>query len=252
VLLVGPRMVGKTSLLTQWHAPWDRGVPDRTASVNHCKVPVCSLVEKEKDYHFADPELLVEVETQLLLSVYDFPGEVKAQPAIREAIVAETRELRQASKKRLGVVLICMFDAEEAKADVSLATREYYNGDLFRELRSLVAFGEVDLERLIFVFNKYDCLKLYCPGMDDAALLQLCIAQFDHVFQIMRTVCSPDKVCEVFTILSREEMHFKNQGAPIVLGEAARGLVTVFGGNDERAQSVIASRATNLVGARFM
>lgn len=253
VLLVGPRKVGKTSLLAQWHAPWDHSPLDRTQTSRTCEVPVLTFVEPEKDQHFADPEVLVSIETQLFLRVHDFPGETDYQKAILEVVRTEMQALRSESRRNLGLVLVCMFDAEEARTGISRETREYYNGELFRDLRNLVTFRDVELERLIFVFNKYDRLKNGSQKpMDDRDLLRLCIDKFDYVFDTMRTFCNPERVCEVFTILSREEILFKNQGATIVKGEAARGLVQAFAKDDARAQPILEQRATNLVRSKFL
>jgi hypothetical protein len=252
VLLVGPRLVGKTSLLTQWHAPWDHSHLDRTQTIKTCEVPVFSFTEVDKDRHFADPDIFVSIETQLILRVHDFPGEPSSQKAILETVKSEMQALRSESRKNLGLVIVCMFDAEEATTGISKETREYYNGELFRDLRSLVTFREVELERLIFVFNKCDRLRQKSTKVGDRELLELCIEKFDYIFATMRTFCNRDKVCEVFTILSREELLFKNQGATIVKGEAARGLVQAFAKDHVRARPLLEQRATNIVRTKFI
>jgi hypothetical protein len=230
VVLVGPKDVGKTSLLLQWHAPWDttESIPHTQAHRSQ-EVPIHDLLEPLTEPHFADPDLLVEVESHLVLKVHDFPGELNGQKSIREVVIEETRSLRRQTRRSLGVVLILMFDAEEAHTGIKDKTQEYYNGDLFKGLRELVSTGQANLERLILVFNKYDKLRQHFPAeIGDQELLNLCIERFTPIFKLLRGACSPQKVCEVLTVLSREEMRFKNRGAPIVLGEAARAFVEAF------------------------
>jgi GTPase SAR1 family protein len=251
VILVGPRMVGKTSLLMQWHAPWNSSRLDRTQTHYTSEVPVYDFRQENQEPHFADPEISVPVHTHLILKIHDFPGEPDAQKSVCRIIVDETHNLRYASGKNLGIVLICMFDATQAASGIGQDTHQYYNGELFRELRSLVAHQKVEIERLILVFNKYDKLKDKYPNHSDNELLRLCVDKFDPTYDLLHNVCNPEKVCEVFTMLSREEMHLKNRGAPIVLGEAARAFVRAFAGK-EAENKVIEQSASNYASEKFL
>ena len=246
VLLVGPREVGKTSLLKQWHAPWDLSANERTRIERYADVPVFDFELPDQEPHFADPEVLTGVHAHLMLRVHDFPGELGAQAMIKEKVIAETIELRRTTQKTLGVVLICFFDALEAHQGVSEKTRDYYNGDLFRELRELVAHGQVAIDRLILVFNKYDLLREVAEqAMSDRELLELCAATFADVLKPLHGACNHEKVCEVFTILDREGMHLKNRGAPIVKGEAARKFVEILAGAKVANDALGSVRATS-------
>lgn len=252
VILVGPRFVGKTSLLMQWHAPWNTSRLDRTHTHYTSDVPVYDFTRKEdRTPHYADPDITVPFHTHLILKVHDFPGETEAQKSVCQMIVHETHNLHRESGKNLGLVLVCMFDAEEAATGISQDTKKYYNGELFRELRSLVAHNQVEIERLILVFNKYDQLKALQPGLDDRELLRLCVNKFDPTYDLLHNIVNPEKVCEVFTVLSREEMHLKNRGAPIVLGEAARSFVRAFAGREAETK-VIEQSASTYAAEKFL
>jgi GTPase SAR1 family protein len=251
VILVGPRLVGKTSLVMQWHAPWIYSRLDRTQRHKESKVPVFDFPLENRVSHFAMPDLYVECETHLVLRVHDFPGEPDEQVLIRNTVIKETERLQAETKKNLGVILICMFDAEEAKTGISKETRQYYSGDLFRELRLLVAHENVKIDRLVLVFNKYDQLKRHFPNTeDDQELLRFCTNKFEEVFGLLYEICSANKVCEVFTVLSREEMLFKNRGATIVKGEAARRFVKVIAG-EKAEREIIEQSATTYAAERF-
>ena len=91
VLLVGPREVGKTSLLKQWHAPWDLSANERTRIERYADVPVFDFELPDQEPHFADPEVLTGVHAHLMLRVHDFPGELGAQAMIKEKVIAAHR-----------------------------------------------------------------------------------------------------------------------------------------------------------------
>ena len=111
--------------------------------------------------------------------------------------------------------MVCMFDAEEAHAGIKPETHRYFNGELFRELRALVSQDSARLERFILVFNKYDLLRRHYPKeVTDHELLLKCITAFSETFGLLRGVVNEDRMCEVLTILTREGMVYKNQGAP--------------------------------------
>jgi hypothetical protein len=231
VLVVGPRRVGKSSLVKQWHVPWDYSAVAGTTAHRVCEVPLLKYVDPEKVPHEAAPEVLVRLRSYLSLRVHDFPGELQAQREIAQVVREETRRLKEASQKNIGVVIICMFDAAEAHTGIGTDTNEYYNGELFRELRRLVAKDTVELARLVLVFNKFDLLRSYQPAAaSDRQLLELCIKKFTPTCAALRGIVNRERVCEVLTVLSREDMVYKNQGASIVKGEAARPIIQAFRG----------------------
>ncbi len=124
-----------------------------------------------------------------------------------------------------------MFDAAEAATGISRTTNQYYNGDLFLNLRSLVSSRGIAIDKLILVFNKIDLLADRLGGNPRyKEIVQRCVAEFASVLDPLYSACNPEKICEVGTTLTREGMEEKNQGAPIVKGEAARTFVTVMAG----------------------
>lgn len=250
VILLGPRAVGKTSLLMQWHAPWEHGRLNPTQSHKITTVPVYDFEMPDREPHFADPEITTTVEAHLKLRVHDFPGELGAQQSVTREAIADTEEVRSQTGKSLGVVLICMFDASEAVRGVQSSTISYYNGDLFANLRNLVSHRNVDIQRLVLVFNKYDLLRGGYPGETDRDLLNRCNNTFEQVLSLLHGICNPEKVCEVTTILDRDDMITNNRGAPIVLGEAARGLIEVMAG-PSAARELLPDGATRLLAAKF-
>lgn len=244
VLLLGPRFVGKTSLLMQWHAPWNHGRLDPTVAVWSAEVPLYDFTESDSEPHFADATILTKVNVHLLLRVYDFPGELSAQPLARKVAVEETLHLNKSGRQRLGVVLICMLDAMEAHVGISHETHTYYNGELFRELFALTIRSDVFIERIVLVFNKYDLLReAVGPGQSDDQLLSHCLERFRGVYEPLYRICNPERMCATFTILNRESMREKNRGSPIVLGEAARNFVRVFAGS-RAADEIIQGRGS--------
>jgi|GEM_PF-4984585 len=248
VILLGPRAVGKTSLLMQLHAPWVTSLLQATVKHSSSKVPICDFYSGNVP-HFADSEIITKKHIHLLLHIHDFPGELSAQQKIKQIIIDETNTLRENINNNLGVVLICMVDAEEAVIGISRETRQYYNGDLFRELHSLNGYNKIQIERLIYVFNKLDKLKLHKPNLNNKDLLKLCVDSYDKIFEDLYRVCNPEKVCEVFTILSREDMHFNNQGASIVKGEASRNIANFFS-NSINVKEIIPEQATNYISTK--
>lgn len=251
VILVGPRSVGKTSLLAQWHAPWDHSILDPTARHSTSTVPIYDFKRENTEKHFADPEILTDVHVHLKLKVYDFPGELRAQKSIIEETIQATQTLRQSTEKSLGVVLICMFDVQEVIGGLSQPTIDYYNGELFGSLRRLVAHNQVGIERLILVFNKYDLLKQKRRNYDDETLLKQALETFRPLILLLRGIVNPEKVCEVFTILDRDDVTNNNRGAPIVMGEASRKFVEIMAGK-EAARKVVKESATQFASDHFL
>ncbi|MGW4062631.1 hypothetical protein ACWEGE_30420 [Amycolatopsis sp. NPDC004747] len=229
VLLLGPRNVGKTSLMMQWHAPWDHSRFGATTTHRESTVPVYDFEKPDAVPHFADPDILTREHAHLKLRVHDFPGELSAQQRVVEVALQETDQVKRNTGKNLGVVVICMFDSIVAIDGVDNKTSEYYNGDLFANLRTLVGHHEIDIQRLVIVFNKFDLLAKRRPGVSVSDLLDLCVTACSDVLKPLRGVCNQEKVCETVTVCDRDNA-LANQGTSIVLGEAARGLVAAVAG----------------------
>jgi hypothetical protein len=227
VLLVGPRQVGKTSLLLQWHAPWR--IPfvqaEKTYDVVSANVPLFDFRWPELVPHFADEEILVESDVHLYLKVHDFPGDIIWQDKVARELVIATSEIRKETEKPLGVGLICMFDASEAVNRISADTRSYYTGDLFRSLKQNVPMGTVVVDKVIIVLNKFDLLQELMPGQSDDALFDHCCLVFKDLFDPIKGICAPDRISVVFTVLDMERMKTRNRGSPVVRGEVARHFV---------------------------
>ncbi len=235
---------------TKWHSPWDHSRLEATQTHRVSSVPIYDFTQENTEPHFADPDIRTDVEIHLKLRIHDFPGELNAQRSIREQAEKETLSLRDCTGKNLGVVLICMFDAEEASTGLSKQNVEYYTGELFANLRSLVAHKEVAVERLILDFNKYDKLRSRWPNKEDRVLLTECIGVYEPIISLLRGICNPEKVCEVFTVLDREDIVYNNRGTSIVLGEAARRFVEVMAGNTA-IEEIVPNRATSYTAAIF-
>jgi hypothetical protein len=230
VLVVGPRYVGKTSLVKQWHAPWDEREVQGTTTHRVCEVPIFTFEEPDKAPHYAAPDVLVRVRAQLALRVHDFPGELQAQKLIGELIRKETDRLRTKSGKDLGVVIICLFDAEEAHLGIRAGTNQYYNGELFKELRRLVAGDAVRLERLVLVYNKCDLLRAHLPAdAKDADLLDVCRKAFADVCGPLHSIVNTQRIREVLSVLGSGNVPFQARGETAVKVEAARPLLEAFG-----------------------
>lgn len=240
VILTGPRAVGKSSLMKQWHTPWyyEDVLPNRLGDHIVKEVPIYDFERLGTEPHFADPEIKTNVKVHLKLRVHDFPGELDAQPLIIKEAIRETRLLRDVTGKDLGLVLICMFNAENAHEGADAETRSYYNGDFFRSLREVAVHTRVRIDRIIIVYNKFDLLKQNIPDADDAALVAKCDAAFEGIVRALHDVCNSERFCRIPSILVRgNDMVKDNRGAPIVMGEAARRFVGAIAG-PEKAQEV--------------
>jgi hypothetical protein len=249
VILVGQRAVGKSSLLALWHTPWNYEGLRATDGHKVSVVPIYDFDQSDREPHFADSTISTRVAIHLQLRVHDFPGELKGQENIINKAIEETSDLRTMTNKNLGVVLICMFDASEAISGSPLqSTIDYYNGDLFKNLKTLVSNDKVGLERLVLVFNKSDLLKEKFPSEQNSILLEKCLQTFMPLISSLRSTCNPEKVCEVLTNFDRD-MVTNNTGEAMVMGEAARNFVRAMAGQ-QAVQQVIKNNATTNA-ARF-
>jgi len=237
VILCGPRDVGKTSLMSQLQVPWDHSSLSPTASHRSGNVPVFNC-EGEKIPHFADKTIKVKNFHNIILKIHDFPGELSYQEDILSL-------LKDEADKDQGIVLICMFDAQEAYAGISKETSDYYNGDLFKQLRQLSSF-RLDIIRMIFVFNKVDKLKLLSGLQKNDEVLKYCLNKYKKLLFLFSGIVNNEKVCEVIAILGRENMIFENLGAPIIKGEASREIVRKILGSS-RLNEIIETPATTNV-----
>lgn len=250
VLLLGPRNVGKTSLLMQWHSPWD--IPPVLESTERHKsstVPVYDHESLDAVRHFADKDILTKEHIHFALQVHDFPGEPHAQPLVIEIAKKEVRTLRERTGKILGVVLICMFNAEEAATGIDSATNTYYNGDMFVRLRRLVGEGTIAVQRLIVVFNKVDLLAKRLPRLEQTALLDRCEEAFREPLDLLYRACDTEKIHTVLTTCDRDLV--ASQGTTVVLSEAARGLVIAIAGPMTAVQALGKEYPTTTSSHRF-
>jgi GTPase SAR1 family protein len=225
VILVGPRSVGKSSLLIQWSKPWSHLEPSATRAHTIDIVPILNFKKESFEPHYADPDVRVNVHIHLNLKVHDFPGELNGQKNVIDQAKEETLKLQNMGGSP-GVVFICMFNAEEAVTGLCQPTIEYYNGDLFASLRNLVSCNNITLDKLILVFNKYDLLKNHYLQENDDFLVDKCREAFRPVILHLCNIVNPEKMCEIPTILLQGDGLFANsRGASIVKGEAARNFV---------------------------
>ena len=235
VLLVGPRRVGKSSLVRWWHSSWDKRKLSPTADHLTCIV------------HAADQDQAEERRIKTVkLKVHDFPGEIDNQQQIVSIVREEAEKLRRKYTDSPGIIIVCMFDAEEAHIGISEKTWGYYNGDLFPILRELHIKADITIERVILVFNRADKLRSHYPySMTDGDILELCMEGFASVCGPIFGLVNGSKVCAVMTVLGNEDEHEhrKDENSNIVKGEAAFPLVKLFLGI-EAAEKMVPVRAS--------
>ena len=234
VLLVGPRFVGKSSLLQQWYSPWDTEPISSTDDYRVSMVPVFDISNFKSEPHFADKDIMTDVDAHLKLRVYDFPGERSFQEIIGEKASHETQALRQKSGVKLGVVIICMFDAKDVMDGISQATREYYNGELFANLTTTVTMRKIKIERLILLFNKVDLAEATYPSLGEKEILKRCVERTRRLIEPIRNATQNDKIFKLATALTLETGN-STRGSSQVLGEAAVGLVAALAGEEAAA-----------------
>jgi GTP1/Obg family GTP-binding protein len=157
VLLIGPRGVGKTSLLDQWNAPWDYSKSRATMDYKSSVIPFYNFDHSDLKPHHAAKDIKCKAASHLRLKVFDFPGELKYQEKIIEVAMQKHLELRESTGKNLGIVLVCLLDASDATKGES-----YYCADLYAQLWQLVSHHKIKIEKMVLVLNKYDLLTGQC------------------------------------------------------------------------------------------
>jgi hypothetical protein len=230
VFLLGPRGVGKTSLVTRWEVVWEDFSPAPSIDLRRADVLVREIESVETVPHYVDPSIMTAVHAQIKVRVWDVAGELHGQRDVETAIRDETRRLLQDARRDLGVVIVCMFDASECVLPaLALNTRRYYTAELFAHLRTLAFQGDVKIERIVMVFNKIDRLLAAVPKpMTDQEIVQMCRTRVCRDFPEFEGLCSADRVSAVTTVLDSTSDETL-VGAPVVLREAARGILASFG-----------------------
>jgi GTPase SAR1 family protein len=241
VLLCGPKSVGKTSLATRLHSPWKREELSPTLGYRKLDIPVIRLEEKEMKPHTSCPSIYVKQEKFISLLLYDFSGEIQSQEQI-------IKVLSSPENKKHGVVLVLMFEASELD-NISRETRSYYNGDLFKRLKNLQAH-HVNIVRIILVFNKFDLLCEKYPDKSIIDLTKECAKRFTELIDPIYDAVSPEKICEIATILESTNKHGNVMGDSTVKGEMAREIVFEIGGV-EAVKSVVRQGASNFASIRY-
>lgn len=229
VVLIGPRNVGKTSLLYRWMTEPITESPFPTATHTTTQVPVVTVDQEEVRADFWKTQPRFPGMVHLAVRVWDTPGEVHAQKLVRQACVTETVRTRNEFSADLGVVIICMFNAEDAYRGLSGSTREYYNDAFFRSLYESIMTGAIAVHKVILIFNKIDLLREYHPMASDDELRVLCLESLGEVLEPFSKLCRPDRFfVMVSTILPDNEGRL-HMGPAQALIEAIRELASVLG-----------------------
>jgi GTP-binding protein EngB required for normal cell division len=236
VLLCGPSNVGKTSLVRRLHSPWDRLGTKRTDTPKISEVPVIKIPVDELKEHPALKTIKIKTKRDVSLLLYDFPGDPNLQEKIVDILVQET------TNSIYGVVLVFMFDASEL-GNISDDTRKYYTGDLFRRLRFLQSH-QIDIVRIILVFNKFDKLKKNFPDASINDLIDRCCRGFAPLLEPIHGAVDGEKVCALASILEVTNKENEDMGASLIRGEAARSIVKRL--DPERLKEVITQNAVDV------
>lgn len=240
VFLLGPRDVGKTSLIRQWLVGAQEGWTQVESGPSHQsetrEIPIHDLQLAALQPHYAFPEFEAPIEVHLKLRVYDFPGDLGKLAEFLDAVVREssafTRDTKRDTEQGLGVVLVCLFNAAELCTGVTPDTREYYESPPFKQLHRTVVREEARVERLVVVFNRIDLLKDAYPHLSYADLREECRRFFRPYYRELIEQCElpADRVHFEVTMLSPEALVAGNLNAPRVLGHCARSIVAYFRG----------------------
>ena len=144
----------------------------------------------------------------------------------------ETAAFWEGTGRRVGVVIVCVFDAEEMHRGFQPATRAYYESPSFKQLHRYVIREKVHVERLVVVFNKIDRLRAKYPNLSHLDLREECRRFFEPYYHDLIEQCElpGDRVHFEVTMLDSDAQVDGTLNAPRVLDHCARSIVTLFRG----------------------
>jgi hypothetical protein len=170
VLLLGPREVGKSSLIRMLTDPNQSGLPERTFETRRA----AGEMTLTTNYHFRrtephphDRHRTAMVDIVPGLRFIDIPGEIHMQ-ADALSIAAECAEKfrKETSTTKVlgrGIVLVCMFSGDPKDED---EVKRYYAQDTLAGLERHVRERTIRMEEVIFLFNKFDRWRAALRGIE--------------------------------------------------------------------------------------